>query len=120
VIGMLAGVVFSLDRGSVQPDNYSRDVTFYVLTALVLGGIAKVSGSVVGSMLFWFIFVFVDNVMRELTASGPLKAAGVTVIESTQVGPVAYMLVGLGLMLLMVLRPQGIFGNRKEMTLDAR
>jgi branched-chain amino acid transport system permease protein len=120
VIGMLAGVVFSLDRGSVQPDNYSRDVTFYVLTALVLGGIAKVSGSVVGSMLFWFIFVFVDNVMRELTASGPLKAAGVTVIESTQVGPVAYMLVGLGLMLLMVLRPQGLFGNRKEMTLDAR
>jgi branched-chain amino acid transport system permease protein len=120
VIGMLAGVVFSLDRGSVQPDNYSRDVTFYVLTALVLGGIAKVSGSVVGSMLFWFIFVFVDNVMRELTASGPLKVAGVTVIESTQVGPVAYMLVGLGLMLLMVLRPQGIFGNRKEMTLDAR
>jgi branched-chain amino acid transport system permease protein len=120
VIGMLAGVVFSLDRGSVQPDNYSRDVTFYVLTALVLGGIAKVSGSVVGSMLFWFIFVFVDNVMRELTASGPLKVAGVTVIESTQVGPVAYMLVGLGLMLLMVLRPQGLFGNRKEMTLDAR
>ena len=120
VIGMLAGVVFSLDRGSVQPDNYSRDVTFYVLTALVLGGIAKVSGSVVGSMLFWFIFVFVDNFMRELTKTGPLKVGGVTVIESTQVGPVAYMLVGLGLMLLMVLRPQGLFGNKKEMALDAR
>jgi branched-chain amino acid transport system permease protein len=30
------------------------------------------------------------------------------------------MLVGLGLMLLMVLRPQGIFGNKKEMALDAR
>ena len=38
IIGMFAGMVLALDRGSVQPDNYSRDVTFYVLTALVLGG----------------------------------------------------------------------------------
>ena len=37
VIATFSGIMFSLDRGSVQPDNYSRDVTFYVLTALVLG-----------------------------------------------------------------------------------
>jgi ABC-type branched-subunit amino acid transport system permease subunit len=30
------------------------------------------------------------------------------------------MLVGLGLMLLMIFRPQGIFGDRKEIALDAR
>jgi branched-chain amino acid transport system permease protein len=36
------------------------------------------------------------------------------------VGAVNYMLVGLGLILLMTLRPQGIFGNRKEMALDGR
>jgi branched-chain amino acid transport system permease protein len=41
VVGMFSGMIFALDRGSVQPDNYSRDVTFYVLTALVLGGVAK-------------------------------------------------------------------------------
>ena len=57
IIGMFAGMLLSLDRGSVQPDNYSRYVTFYVLTALVLGGLAKVSGSIVGSMLFWILFV---------------------------------------------------------------
>ena len=44
VIGTFSGMIFALDRGSVQPDNYSRDVTFYVLTALVLGGVAKVVG----------------------------------------------------------------------------
>ena len=70
--------------------------------------------------LFWFIFVLLDNVMRQIIADGPLRVGGVTIIQSTQVGPVAYMLVGLGLMLLMVLRPQGIFGNKKEMALDAR
>ena len=30
------------------------------------------------------------------------------------------MFVGLGLMLLMTYRPQGLFGNRKEMALDGR
>jgi branched-chain amino acid transport system permease protein len=30
------------------------------------------------------------------------------------------MLVGLALMVLMIFRPQGIFGDRKEIALDAR
>ena len=120
IIGMFAGMVLALDRGSVQPDNYSRDVTFYVLTALVLGGLAKVSGSIVGSMLFWVLFVLSDNILREITKNGPLRIGDFTVIQSTQVGAVNYMFVGLGLMLLMTYRPQGLFGNRKEMALDGR
>ncbi len=119
-IGMFSGMVFALDRGSVQPDNYSRDVTFFVLTALILGGIAKVSGSVFGSMLFWVLIVFSDNFLRELTRDGPLRIAGVTILRGYQVGPVTVMLVGLGLILLMTFRPQGIFGNRREMALDGR
>jgi neutral amino acid transport system permease protein len=30
------------------------------------------------------------------------------------------MLVGLGLMLLIIFRPQGIFGDKREIALDAR
>jgi len=120
VLGMFSGMIFALDRGSIQPDNYSRDVTFYILTALVLGGVAKVMGSIVGPMMFWGLFVFSDNFLRDLTDTGPLRIAGVTIIQSTQVGAVNYMLVGLGLILLMTLRPQGVFGNRKEMALDGR
>jgi neutral amino acid transport system permease protein len=33
---------------------------------------------------------------------------------------VRFMLVGLGLVLLVVFRPQGIFGDKKEIALDAR
>jgi branched-chain amino acid transport system permease protein len=120
VIGMFSGMVFALDRGSVQPDNYSRDVTFYVLTALVLGGVAKVSGSIVGPMIFWGLYVFSDNTLRELTRDGGISIFGVGVLQKSQVGPVNYMLIGIGLMLLMTFRPQGIFGNRKEMALDGR
>ena len=118
--GMLSGMVFALDRGSVQPDNYSRDVTFYILTALVLGGLARVMGSIVGPMMFWGLYVFCDNFLRQLVQSAPLRIGDVTIIQSTQVGQVNYMLVGLGLILLMSLRPQGVFGDRNEMALDGR
>jgi branched-chain amino acid transport system permease protein len=43
-----------------------------------------------------------------------------SILQSTQVGEVRFMLVGLGLVLLVVFRPQGIFGDKKEIALDAR
>ena len=47
---------------------------------------------------------------------------GVITVHGTanQVGPVRFMLVGLGLMLLLIFRPQGIFGDKREIALDAR
>ena len=120
VVGMFSGMIFALDRGSVQPDNYSRDVTFYVLTALVLGGVAKVSGSVVGPMMFWGLYNFCEYFLRDLTEEKPFEIFGIGIIQKSQVGPVNYMLIGLGLMLLMTFRPQGVFGNKEEMALDGR
>jgi neutral amino acid transport system permease protein len=121
-IGTFAGFVFSISRGSVQADNYSREVTFYILTALVLGGVAKVSGSIVGPMLFWAILKFLDVAMNEAVDSrGRLEILGLPIVRATSdIGKVQYMFVGAGLMLLMIFRPQGLFGNRKEMALDGR
>ena len=119
VIGTVSGMIFALDRGSVQPDNYSRDLTFYILTALVLGGVAKVSGSIVGSMMFWGLFTFMDNFLRQV-AKDPVSIGNVTIMKSTQVGQLNFILIGITLILLMVYRPQGVFGNRKEMAFDGR
>jgi neutral amino acid transport system permease protein len=122
-IATFSGMLFSLDRGSVQPDNYSRDVTFYVLTALALGGMAKVSGSIVGPMLFWGVLAFVDVFLNELTKAwgGQVKIFGLPLItESSHIGIYVQITIGLMLVLLMVFRPQGLFGNRKEMALDGR
>ena len=123
VIATFSGMMLSLDRGSVQPDNYSRDVTFYVLTALVLGGAAKVSGSIVGPMLFWGILSFADVFLNSLFKEWG-NQIGIFgwkfVSNSSQVGMIVQGLIGLMLVLLMVFRPQGLFGNRKEMALDGR
>jgi neutral amino acid transport system permease protein len=123
VIGMLAGVILAMSRGSVQPDNYSREVTFYILTALVLGGVATISGSIVGPMVFWMVLAFAEAFLIEVVddRTGQLTIGGVTLIQTTgQIGQIRFILVGAMLMLLMVFRPQGIFGNRKEMALDGR
>jgi len=39
-------------------------------------------------------------------------------MQGVQIGQVRFMLVGLGLILLMIFRPQGLFGDRNEMALD--
>jgi branched-chain amino acid transport system permease protein len=122
ILGMLAGIVFALKNSNVQPDNYSRAVTFYVMTALVLGGIATVTGSIVGPMLFWALLAFTDSFLAEISdKQGRVEVFGIELLKNSSArGQFRYILVGLGLILLMVYRPQGLFGNRKEMALDGR
>ena len=122
LIGMLAGMILAMKTQNVQPDNYSRAVTFYVMTALVLGGVAKVKGSIVGPMIFWGLLAFTDVFLSELSDDqGQVTVLGVTILRSSsERGQFRFLLVGLGLIVLMVYRPQGMFGNRKEMALDGR
>jgi len=115
VIGSLGGFVSAIAFQSVQPDSFSTDFTFYAYTILILGGAARVFGPIVGAMIFWGLLVFVGESLNEAVSKGVI-----TFITSTQVGQIRFMLVGLGLMLLMIFRPQGIFGDRKELALDAR
>ena len=119
VIGAFAGMMLALGNANVQPDNYSRDLTFFVLTGLVLGGVAKVTGSIVGPMLFWAIYAFLDGLLRELVDK-PVRIGDFTLMQSTDVGVVVFMVMGVLLVLLMVYRPQGLFGNRKEMAFEGR
>jgi neutral amino acid transport system permease protein len=119
VIGSFAGMMLAVGNANVQPDNFSRDLTFFVLTGLVLGGVAKVTGSIVGPMLFWAIYSFLDGLLRELVDK-PVRIGDFTILQSTDVGVVVFMLMGILLVLLMVYRPQGLFGNRKEMAFDGR
>ena len=120
VIGTFAGFILALGTANVQPDNFSRDLTFYILTGLVLGGMAKVTGSIVGPMLFWALYAFLDSFLRELVGGKPVRWGGVTIVDSTQIGPIVFMFMGLLLVLLMTFRPQGLFGNRREMAFDGR
>ena len=115
--GALAGFAFAIGTQSVQPDTYSSPVTFFALTALILGGMARVIGPVVGSIVFWVLLAFTDNVLRQAVNADFIPES---IMNPNQVGQVRFMLVGLGLMLLPIFRPQGLFGDKREIQLDAR
>ena len=68
-------------------------------------------------MILWTLLAFTDTALRQAVGTGHISTS---ILESTQVGEVRFMLVGLGLVLLVVFRPQGIFGDKKEIALDAR
>ncbi|GAA2241395.1 hypothetical protein GCM10010401_12700 [Rarobacter faecitabidus] len=109
VLGALAGVIYILPR-AVQPDSMGRTMTFWVWTVLLLGGAATVFGPVIGSMIFFSVYMFVRSGMR--------IAVPESALTSTQVEQFGGLLVGVVLMLLVIFRPQGIFGNKKELAFD--
>ncbi|MFV0309103.1 MAG: branched-chain amino acid ABC transporter permease [Desertimonas sp.] len=115
--GAVGGMFFAVSNNSVQPDNYSTPVTFFALTAAIIGGLGRVLGPVVGAMIFWMILAFTDNVLRQAVGEGHIPTS---VMSSVQVGQVRFILVGVLLVLLMVFRPQGLFGDKREIAIDAR
>ena len=110
VFGSLGGIVYALPS-SVNPGVYVTSLTFFVWTALLLGGAATVFGPVLGAVIFWVLQSFLSNVLPQLVSSGILPF-----ISSIQASTIRFILVGVGLMLLVIYRPQGILGDKKELT----
>ena len=115
VMGCFGGFIAAIALQSIQPDYYSTDHTFFAYAVLILGGAARVLGPIVGSVVFWFMLVFIDGALANAVSSGAIDF-----IRSDQVGQIRYWILGIALMLLMIYRPQGILGDKKELSLDAR
>jgi len=119
VIGGFAGVMTSLRSAAVGPSFFATDVTFFAYTALLIGGAARVLGPVAGAIVFWFLINFFGSFFSQATrGSDPLMPTWL--MDSQQASLTRFIIVGLGLMLLMIFRPQGIFGDRRELAIDAR
>jgi branched-chain amino acid transport system permease protein len=46
---------------------------------------------------------------------GLIESGTITWLNTVQAGQLRYILVGVALMLLMIFRPQGVLGNKKEL-----
>ena len=110
IAGSLAGMLFVLPI-SVAPDNMGRTLTFFVWTVMLLGGAATLFGPVLGSMLFFFVYMLLRTGMR----------AGLgDIMPAQNVEHLAGLMVGVALMCIVIFRPQGILGNKKELAFDVR
>ena len=110
VFGGLGGIIYVLPS-STNPGVFITSLTFFVWTALLLGGAATVFGPLLGALIFWVLQAFLGSFLPALVNIGLLGD-----FTSAQAGSLRYVLVGLGLMLIVIFRPQGILGNKKELT----
>src|SRR2546425_5310119 len=115
VIGSLAGMLLAVDTQFVGPDTYIAVLTFFAYIVMIMGGPARVLGPILGAFMFWFLIQGVNGLLVQA-----INARYITFLHTTDVGAVQFALVGLGLMLLMAFRPQGILGRREELFIDER
>jgi branched-chain amino acid transport system permease protein len=110
VFGALGGVVLALPS-AVNPMGYVTAQTFFIWTALLLGGAATIFGPILGAVIFWILQAFLTNFLPALVTSGAIDF-----VTSQQMATLRYVIVGIGLMLIVVFAPQGLLGNKKELT----
>ncbi|WP_028647816.1 branched-chain amino acid ABC transporter permease [Nocardiopsis sp. CNT312] len=115
LIGALAGCMMAMHQAAIQPDQFKPQVTFFLWVILLLGGAGRVFGPVLGAMAFWFLMDFTDGVLRGMGSMGWLPF-----LDSPDYGALQLAFAGLMLVLLIVFRPQGLIGDRKEMLINVK
>ncbi|MBE9029910.1 branched-chain amino acid ABC transporter permease [filamentous cyanobacterium LEGE 11480] len=109
--GFIAGIgaVFQAwQLSNIYPTQYQTNITFTTWTIVVLGGAGSNPGILLGAAIFWAYSAITRDLGQVPLLSG---------LEADQIGALRIMLIGVILMVLMVSRPQGILGNKDELTL---
>lgn len=127
----LGGILW-IGRGSfISPDSFMPIVTFYLFVALVIGGSGSNTGSVVGAFVFAAFLWQGPRYLRTIVQTNVDTDAPATIygaileLGSADIIPLLsyfaeslnelrWIVLGLVLILLMIYRPEGIFGDRKE------
>ena len=109
LFGALGGMIYVLPS-SVQPDSMGRSLTFFCYTALLLGGAATIFGPVLGSVLFYAGRIIIQTAAQAYIPN--------SIMSDQRTQQFSYIVVGVVLMLLVIFRPQGILGNKRELRFD--
>ncbi|MCW2961959.1 MAG: inner-rane translocator, partial [Thermoleophilia bacterium] len=88
----------------ITPESILPIVTFLTFVIVIMGGIGSISGTIVGALLLQTLIEGTRDL--DIGMSEPREAA------------LRYVIVGAVLMLLIAVRPQGLFGNKREMHLE--
>ena len=76
-------------------------------------------GPVAGALVFWFFLNGLDLFFDKATTPGS-RIIPESIMSGDQASLMRLIVLGLVLMLLMIYRPQGIFGDRRELAIDGR
>jgi len=99
----LAGAVYAHYIGYVSPDQFIPLVTFQVWMAIIMGGVGRISGALVGAILL-MLFLEGSRFLRDV-----LPFVSEVAMASVRLG-----VVGLALILFTIYRPEGLMGSHKR------
>lgn len=105
-IAGVAGAFYAWQLSTIYPDSFQPQVTFDAWTMIVLGGAGKNWGAILGAIVFQAYYVATRFILPAIVP-----------LDADRLGAFRIMIVGLMLMILMIWRPQGILGNKDELTL---
>ncbi|QIM18583.1 branched-chain amino acid ABC transporter permease [Leucobacter coleopterorum] len=109
VMGGFGGIIMAMPA-AINPDGMGRATTFNLWMIMLLGGAATIFGPLLGSILFFVVRLVISSLATEYVPS--------TILSAQQTEIVSWILIGLMLMLLVIFRPQGILGNKKELSFN--
>ncbi len=108
-----AGSLFSSAFQYVHPSQFEFTLSIMILSAVILGGIGNVYGAVLGAILIGSF----DRILAE-RLTGPVNALGEQIgnefLANHNVGEDRYLVFGLALVLMMLLRPGGLFPSKQR------
>jgi neutral amino acid transport system permease protein len=104
-IGGMAGSFFAWQLSTVYPDSFIPLITFQAWTIVTIGGAGSNLGVLIGAAIFQIYNVLPRFLPAQIRSDGGKFEA------------IQLMLIGLTLIVLMLWRPQGILGNKDELTL---
>ena len=97
LLGGLAGLLLAWQIGIITPDDYQPTFTFYAYLILILGGTTRIWAIPVGALLFGLLY----------SGTRFLNFYPLSLFDSGDRAYLRLILVGLLLILLMAIRPQG-------------
>jgi ABC-type branched-subunit amino acid transport system permease subunit len=115
----LAGAFNASKLTIVSPDQFSFTVSFTVLAMVILGGMGNIWGVAVGAFIVYMIQVVVLK-----NINGVLETIGVPAFDLPLIGRIdlvnvkfveyQFLLFGVALVLMMLLRPEGLFPSQRR------
>ncbi|HEX2739540.1 MAG TPA: branched-chain amino acid ABC transporter permease [Rubrobacter sp.] len=113
VFGGLAGAFYGSFIASIFPTSFSFNISILVLCMVVLGGMGNIYGVILGAIALQGLnFYLLPKVNEWVHAIG--DAVGSPLLSQADIPKYNFFLCGIILVLMMLLRPEGIIPNRQR------
>jgi ABC-type branched-subunit amino acid transport system permease subunit len=111
VTGGIGGAINAAFLTAVAPSDFNFGISITILVMIVLGGLGSIPGVIVGAIILRFVDVYLLGQLNQWVHGSPLVAdngAPLHFLAAFDFNTSKYLIYGLVLMVIILLRPQGL------------